>query len=649
MAVIRRARGSRHAHQKPRPSARRDLSRAVLAKIEQCRAPLRLYARFAPYLGAELYLLGLTAVAMLGTTLLTLARPWPMQVIVDSVLGGRPAPWWISWSFRGLDRPALLAVATGLMIGTLLLGHVLALCEQYFSQLLGQRMVRRLRCDLYVKLQRLSLRFYDRSSVGDLIHRITVDTVGLQDVVTYGFVPLAVQFLTAIAIAGTVFALDARLGAAVVALVPLLVLWTMWFSEAVRRHARGLATAESGLYVTASEVLGGIRAVKSFAMEEVELRRFERHARSSQEAYVRVMTLSALGALVTEALAGVGVAVAVYLGARAVLGGGRLTVGELLVFIAYLHSLYGPITQVAASATVIQRSAASIERVVQIFDQEDEYVRPGGIRLKRVEGSVSYQDVWTTYGDGQPVLRGVTLDVAPGERVAVVGRSGVGKTTLVSLLLRFYGARGGRILLDGHDVETMDLTWLRQQIALVLQEPIIFSGTLAENIAYGRPDANPAEVVAASRAADLHEFVMSLPGGYDTAVGERGVRLSGGERQRVAIARAFLKKAPILILDEPTSNLDATTERQIFESLDRLAGGRTTLLIAHRLATVQRADRIVVLVDGRIAESGTHAALLTAGGAYARLWEDQGAQRPPSGESLGRVAGEPLPRPRLAG
>ena len=262
---------------------------------------------------------------------------------------------------------------------------------------------------------------------------------------------------------------------------------------------------------------------------------------------------------------------------------------------------------------------------------------------------MSYQDVWTTYGDGQPVLRGVTLDVAPGERVAVVGRSGVGKTTLVSLLLRFYGARGGRILLDGHDVETMDLTWLRQQIALVLQEPIMFSGTLAENIAYGRPDANPAEVVAASRAADLHEFVMSLPGGYDTAVGERGVRLSGGERQRVAIARAFLKKAPILILDEPTSNLDATTERQIFESLDRLAGGRTTLLIAHRLATVQRADRIVVLVDGRIAESGTHAALLTAGGAYARLWEDQGAQRPPSGESLGRVAGEPLPRPRLAG
>jgi len=596
--------------------------RTVLAEIRRFRVSLALYARLADYIRAEAPLLALTIVVMLAATAVTLARPWPLQVIVDSVLGSRSAPRWVTGPLGPMAPEMLLGVAVALMGVAIVLTQALTLGQQYASQLLGQRMVFRLRCDLYAKLQRLSLAFHDRASVGDLIHRVTGDAPALQNIVTYGFVPLVIQLLTAAALTATIFVLNARLGLVALSIIPVLLVWTVWFSERVRRRTHGLAVAESSIYSTVSETLGGIRAVKSFAMEEAELKRFEQHARSSQQAYVNVMTLGSLGGQVTEVLAGLTTVVVVLLGARAVLAD-AMSVGELLVFMAYLQSLYGPVTQLAASAMVIQRSAASIERVVQIFEQEDEHAGPGRQRLHSVAGRLSYQGVEAGYEERRPVLRHVSLDIDAGERVAFVGRSGTGKTTLVGLLLRFYRPTAGRILLDGSDIDKLDLTWLRRQIALVLQEPIIFSGTLRENIAYGRPGASDVDVIAASHAAGLHDFVATLADGYDTPVGERGVRLSGGQRQRLSIARAFLKDAPVLILDEPTSNLDTTTEQQIFASLDRLARGRTTLVISHRLATVQRADRIVVLADGQVVEQGTHATLLGRAGAYAALHEHQ--------------------------
>ncbi len=609
--------------------------RAPLAEIGRFRTALALYARLAGYVRAETRLLTVTVLVMLAATMLILARPWPLQVIVDSVLGSRPAPAWITRPLGRLTPDGLLVVAVLLMAGAIVLTQALTLGQQYASQLLGQRMVFRLRCDLYAKLQRLSLAFHDRASVGDLIHRVTGDAPALQNVVTYGFVPLGIQLVTATVLAGTVFVLDARLGVVALAIVPLLIVWTVWFSERVRRRTRGLAVAESSIYSTVSETLGGIRAVKSFAMEEAEARRFEQHARSSQQAYVQVMTLGSLGSQVTEVLAGLATALVVLVGARAVLAE-SMSVGELLVFVAYLQSLYSPVTQLAASAMVIQRSAASIERVVQIFEQEDEHAGPGQLRLRTVIGRLSYQGVSAAYDARQPVLHDVNLEVEAGERVAFVGRSGAGKTTLVGLLLRFYRPAAGHIFLDGADIAALDLTWLRRQIALVLQEPIIFSGTLRENIAYGRPGATEVDVTAASQAAGLHDFVVTLPDAYETPVGERGVRLSGGQRQRLSIARAFLKDAPILILDEPTSSVDATTEHQIFASLDRLARGRTTLVISHRLATVRRADRIVVLGGGRVVEHGTHATLLARGGAYAGLYADQFGDWPVVASGTGR-------------
>jgi ABC-type multidrug transport system fused ATPase/permease subunit len=599
----------------------------LFREISQFKTSLALYMRLLPYVGAERRLLALTILSMLGATVLTLCQPWPMQVIVDSVLGGARPPEWIGVFSGEQSTVAILAIAVTLMIAALVLRQLTAMGQGYFSQLFGQRMVFTLRCDLYAKLQRLTLRFHDHNTVGDLMYRITEDAPALQDVVIYGFVPLTIELITAVAIVGASFLLDVRLGFAAVAIVPLLIVWTIWFSERVRHLSRSLASAESSLCASVNETLGSIRAVKSFAVEDLELERFQTRARLSQDAYIRVVTLSSAGGLVTEAIAGIGSAAVVFLGALAVLNG-DLTVGQLLVFLAYVHSLYGPITQLAGSALVIQRSSASIERVLEIFDQEDEHTNGGSLKLGQVTGHLVYEDVKFGYDSNRLVIRDVSFEVRPEETVAFVGPSGTGKTTLLSLLLRFYQSRSGRILLDGIDITTLDLQWLRRQISLVLQDPIIFSCSLRENIAYGRPRASQAEIMAASQAAGLHDFIMELPDRYDSCVGERGVRLSGGQRQRLSIARAFLKDAPILMLDEPTSNLDATTEQHIFQAIRRLARGRTTLFIAHRLATAKRADRIVVLDAGRIVEQGTHAELLSAGGVYAQLCRDQGLGPP---------------------
>lgn len=592
------------------------------------RSSMSLYLRVLPYVRAEWRLLTATVAVMVVVTLLTLAQPWPLQVIVDSVLGDRPAPVWIRWVGAGDRR--LLWWAAAAMFLIVSLTQAAALVQEYFSQVLGQRMVLSLRCVLYEKLQRLSLSFHDNRTVGDLIFRVTGDAEALQHIVTYGFVPLIVQLLTAVALTTAIFLLDPTLGLVALLAIPVLAGWTAWSSGRVRHRARHFAIAESSLYSTVSEVLNSIRAVKSETAEQLEVARFETRARASQSEYIRVMAMSTLGNLGTRLFAELAVIAVVVFGALAVLRREQ-TVGDLLVFIAYLRALQSPVIEAAASAIVLQRSAASIERVVEILDEPDELtpderrpmVEKGGIELPAVVGNVTFRNVWASYDGRARVLEDINLDIRAGEMVALVGPSGAGKTTLASLLLRFYAPTGGQVLLDGVDVADLDLGWLRRNVSLVLQEPIIFSSSLAENIAYGRPDATREQVEQAATAAGLDEMIDDLPDGLDTEVGERGVRLSGGQRQRLSIARAFLKDARVIVLDEPTSNLDASTERHVFASLDRLARNRTTIVIAHRLATVQRADRIVVLDRGRIVEVGTHSGLHRRGGVYSRLLRDQ--------------------------
>lgn len=605
-------------------------------------APIaRLQRRLAPYVASEWRLLAAALISMFAMSAATLARPWPMTVIVDAVLSGRAPPQWIDAWLPQLDRVELLAWSVAAMIATLLVAQALALLQTYLSQLLGQRLVLALRCDLYAKLQHLSLRFHDHRNVGDLIYRITGDAAALQDIVTHGLMPIVISSVTLVLVASAVFALDPRLAVVSLAAIPFLLANTIWFSSRVKGRSRGLAEADSSLYTKVSEVLGSIRAVKAFAAEDLELARFTRHARESQRAYVRIITLSTLGGLVNDVLAGFGVAAVVLVGALIVMSG-ELSIGELLVFVAYLSALQGASTSIAQCLLVVQRSRASAERVVEILNQEDERDHAGRDRMPHISGALTFEDVSFAYASPEGAARGAALEnlnlsIEPGETVALVGRSGAGKTTLLSLMLGFYRPQSGRILLDGVDVETLDLRWLRRNVALVLQDPIIFSASIGENIAYGRPGASAAEIEAAAAAAGLHEFAASLPERYETKVGERGARLSGGQRQRIGVARAFLKDAPIIILDEPTSNLDASTERQVFEALTRLATGRTTLLVAHRLTTARRADRILVLEKGTLVEQGSHDALMALGGAYATLWRDQdgGSTRPPTAATFG--------------
>lgn len=617
------------------------MGRSARVEAAELRSSLRLYRRMLPDVRAQWRVLLVTVAAMLGETLVTLAQPWPLKVIVDSVLGSRPEPGLITGFTGHLSHRSLLWVSALLLLVIVVAGQLLGLATQYLSQLLGQRLVLQLRCRLWSRLQRLSLTFHDNNSTGDLIYRVTGDAAALQDVVTYGFVPLAVQLLTVVSISVAIFALDVQLGLIALASLPLLVVWTIWSSGRVKRQSRGLAQADSRLYTTVSEVLGSVRAVKAQAAEELEIDRFQTRARASQDEYVRVMALSTVSEMGTSVLAELGVAAVVVVGAFAALRG-RLTVGDLLVFVAYLRALYGPVAQVAGSAMVLQRSGASIERVIEVLDQPEERVISGTKTLDRIDGRLCFEGVTFAYGERGSALAHLDLDIAPGEMVALVGRSGAGKTTLASLLLRFYVPQAGRILLDGGDIAEFDLSWLRRQVALVLQDPIIFSSTLAENVAYGRPEADRRQIEQAAQAAGMHDFITGLPGGYDTQVGERGVRLSGGQRQRLSIARAFLKDAPILVLDEPTSSLDATTERHIFESLERLEEGRTTVVIAHRLATARRADRIIVLEDGAIAEQGTHSQLMRRRGPYRRLHDDQAVDLTPRLPSAnGSAAGRP--------
>jgi len=569
---------------------------------------------------------------MLVASVAGLAKPWPLTIIVDTVLGGKPPPLWTSPVLAQLGRAETLYVAVAAMVLVLLSAQTLALAQTYASQLLGQRLVLKLRCDLYAKLQYMSLKFHDNRNVGDLIYRITGDASGLKDIVTYGFLPTIINLATLAMVAAAIFAMDTRLAVVAIVAVPLLFANTVFFATRVKRSSRGLARADSSLYTKVSEVLGSIRAVKAFGAERLELERFASDARESQKAYVKIMTLSTLGSLANDTLSGLIAAAVVLTGAMIVMGG-SLTLGELLVFIAYLGSLQAAAAGIAQAIILIHRSYGSAERVVDILEQVDERAEGGRVRPERVEGRVTFDAVDFAYdgvegAERGPALIGLDLDIAPGEKVALVGRSGAGKTTLLSLLMGFYRPQQGVVRLDGADIRTLDLAWLRRNVALVLQDAITFSASIQENIRYGRPDATSAEIEAAAAAAGLDEFVASLPDGYDTKVGERGARLSGGQRQRIGIARAFLKDAPILILDEPTSNLDAATERQIFEALERLARGRTTLIVAHRLSTAQRADRIAVLQGGRLIEQGVHDDLVALDGVYAGLWRDQGGRAP---------------------
>jgi ATP-binding cassette subfamily B protein/subfamily B ATP-binding cassette protein MsbA len=551
-----------------------------------------------------------------------LLKPWPIKLIIDSVLGGQPLPGGLG---RGMSPGALLlAACVALVVIYAALGAVTVL-SNYTTIRVGQRMVRDLRSDLYAHLHRLSMAFHSRAQAGDLLYRVTADTFALQSLTMNCLFPATSALILLGGMAAIMLHLDWQLTLLALSVCPLLLLTIGRLNRRISEAAGEMRERESEVYGVVQRAMAAMRVIQAFTREEEEHRRFMTASERSLAAGLRLYTLQTFYSGVVNLVIALGTAAVVWVGARHVLDG-TLTVGSLVVFISYLASLYGPINNMFQVYGLAQSARVGVQRVLDVLDVERDLA--DGTRSFPAEGArgeVEWQDVEFQYGTGAPVLRGVSLQVAAGQRVAVVGATGAGKSTLLSLLPRFYDPTRGRVLIDGVDAREYRLASLRRQVAMVLQPPLLFPVSIRENIAFGRPEARIEEIVAAAKAARIHEMVTRLPRGYDTAVGEHGVTLSEGEKQRLTIARAILRDSPILILDEPTSALDPETEGLIIEALERLQTGRTTFIIAHRLSTVRMADLIVVIKDGQIAEQGTLATLLARRGPFAAMY---GAREP---------------------
>ncbi len=547
--------------------------------------------------------------ALLLASGLNLAWPKVIQLIVDDVLGGGGA--------SAVDQYAALLL--GLFAASAVLGSV----RMYLFTVAGERIVTRLRHQLYGSLVRQEIGFFDARRTGELTNRLASDTTVVQNAATVNVSMLLRHALMALGAVGIMAFTSWRLTLVMLALVPVAALGAVVYGRIARRLSRQVQDALAKSTEVAEETLSGIRTVRAFAREDAEDARYgEAVGKAYDLARERARYNAIFGGV--AGFAGYGAISGVLWYGGRLLADGRLTMGGLTSFLLYTFTVGFSIAALAGLWQDFMRAVGATERVFELMARAPE-VPSGSERLERVRGHVRFEGVAFSYPTRAdvPVLGGVDLALAPGQTVALVGPSGGGKSTIAALLSRFYDPTAGRITLDGRDLRDLDADWLRRQIGVVSQEPVLFATSIRENILYGRPDATPEAVEAAARAANAHAFIQALPEGYDTPVGERGVRLSGGQKQRVAIARALLEDPALLVLDEATSALDAESEALVQEALERLMRGRTTLVIAHRLSTVKSADRIVVIDGGRVAEQGDHASLVAGGGLYRQLVERQ--------------------------
>lgn len=549
-----------------------------------------------------------------------LLKPWPLKIVIDNVLGGKPAP---LAALAGLSPTTLLLTACAGIVGIYLLLGALTILNNYTTIKIGQRMVNDLRGDLYNHLQRLSLAFHSRQQVGDLLFRVTADTYAVQTLTMNGLFPILSGSVLLVGMFVIMVKLDWLLTLLALSVCPVLFLTISLLSARITAAATRAREQESAIYSLVQRAMSAMRVIQAFTKEEEEHRKFMAASHRSLDATLKLYTLQTFYSGTVNVVIALGTAFVVWVGARHVLSG-SLTVGEVVVFTSYLASLYGPINSISQTWGLIQGAKVGVRRVFEILDLErDLKDGPMVFPAAGARGEVAFKGIFFEYVPGQPVLRGIDLDVRPGSRIAIVGATGAGKSTLVSLVPRFYDPQRGTVTVDGSDIRHYQLKSLRRQVAMVLQPPLVFPISIRENIAYGRPEASLDEIVAAARMARIHETIERLPRGYETVVGEQGATLSEGERQRITIARAILRNAPILILDEPTSSVDAETEALIMEGLATLTEGRTTFIIAHRLSTVLQADEIVVLREGRIVEQGTFEDLMKRQGYFAALYSTQ--------------------------
>jgi len=567
---------------------------------------------------ARPYWLHLASILVLDFTAVPLAllAPVPLKIAIDSAIGDHPLPWPLAAIGAPPGPQAALLSAVALVLGIALLTEAQKYLTWMLQAYTGERLVLEFRAALFGHVQRLSLAYHDTRGTADSIYRVQYDAPAIQWIAAYGVSPFLTAGMTLVGMIVVTARLDGALALVALAVIPVLVVLIRVFSR--RLHAKWHQAKELGSSVASvlQEVLTGLRVVKAFAQERREQRRFVDQASEEVRANVELVRLQgALYTLVGVTL-GAGMACALYLGVLHVQRG-SLTLGELTIVMAYLAQLYRPLETLSKNLSQLQQSVAGAERAFALLDQLPEVGDRADARpLERARGEIEFREAGFSYDGRNCILENLSLHVPAGARVGIVGRTGAGKTTLVNLVTRFYDPTSGVVLLDGEDLRRWRLDDLRRQFAIVLQEPVLFSTSIAENIAYGRADADAAAIEAAARAANAHEFIAVLPEGYSTQVGERGMRLSGGERQRIALARAFLKDAPILILDEPTSSVDIRTEQEIMEAFERLMRGRTTFIVAHRMSTLEHCDAIYAVDGGRVAPASAVAS--------ARLLVNQG-------------------------
>jgi ABC-type multidrug transport system fused ATPase/permease subunit len=574
----------------------------------------------------------LLTVLLLAEIGLGALAPWPLAVVIDHVLGGKPfeggiTPWpavdvYLSQAKTALTHHNQLAFLVIVVIAGVVLQVVKELVSAYGTQVqvdTGQRMVYALRSRLFQHLTALGLHHHITTSTADAVYRVDVDAYAIENLVMSGIFPLATSTASLAVMFGVLLYINVTIALWSLAVIPFLYLCLRYYTSTLVNREERVKELESKLIERLYETFGAMRLVKSFAREPHELQRYSQAGEKTMDARIAITWQQSAFAVAVSAITILGTALVVIVGGMLVMRG-TLTVGRLYVVITYLAAVYGPLSAIAHTTGQLQSALAGARRVRAMFALMPETVDPpDAVPANAIHGDVRFENVGFVYPDGTSVLHDITFAAKPGEMVALVGLTGAGKTTLVSLIPRFYDATAGRVLVDGVDVRRYRVRALREKIGIVLQDPVLFSGTIADNLRYGRLDATPVEIEQAARAAHAHEFVSHLPKGYETEIAEAGGGLSGGERQRLSVARAILKNAPILILDEPTSSLDAISEEIVFAALRRLRAGRTTIVIAHRLSTVRDADRILVLDGGRIAAQGRHEDLLKSSQLYRRM------------------------------
>jgi len=573
--------------------------------------------------------------AMLLQALISLALPWPLKLIIDNVIGHHPLPKFFSWMdliFKNEQFIQLAAVAALSYLLITCIGSFAGYIDNYYNEKVAQYVANDLRKKMYHHMQHLSLSYYDSHQTGKLISTITADVATIQDFASSTLLNILVDSLTILGMIGIMFYLDSDFTLVALAVTPFLLFFVAHFKKAMKKASREVRKDQSDMFVVLQKGLESIRAVNAFGRQDFEEDRLKKISQETVNAALKARRVKSALSPVVAITVSACTAFVLWRGADLVVNH-VMTVGTLTVFLAYMAKFFSPVQDLAKMTSTIAQVTVALERIQAILETNAITKQlPNAINPERLKGDIVFDHVTFSYNNDSPVIRDFNLNIHCGQRIGICGATGSGKSTIVSLIARFYDPVSGNILIDGTDISQFTIDGLREQIGFVLQDTILFYGTVRENIAYGRPEATDEEIIDAAKLANADEFIAKMPHGYDTLVGERGVTLSGGQRQRIGIARAVVRNSPILILDEPTASLDTESEKIVMEALEKLMVGRTVIIIAHRLSTIRDADKIVVLDCGLVAEEGTHEELMKKGEIYAELcnvqtWADHSLQK----------------------